>query len=234
MPQAGLWKGWRYHLVNLLRKAHQARKLRFPKRFAFLKDYPRFSGLLAKLYQITWYAHIGASLLDPRFTVRYIGRYTKRAVLAEYRITHYDGKTVRFAFRDYAEGRKTSFKTFPVHAFIAALIRHIPDKGFPTVRHAGLFAPRWKASYLAQARRAIEAANRNEAHPRREPPGLPAVTPWRQRQMALLGRDPLRCVDCGVSLIEVGAIFGSHRAVAHWFHRAERPPCPWSPAPSQS
>ena len=37
---------------------------------------------------MTCYVHIGAALLDPSATVRYIGRYTKRAVLAEYRITH--------------------------------------------------------------------------------------------------------------------------------------------------
>jgi hypothetical protein len=43
---------------------------------------------------------------------------------------HYDGKTVRFAFRDYAEGGKTSYKILPVLAFIGRLIRHIPDKPF--------------------------------------------------------------------------------------------------------
>ena len=36
---------------------------------------------LQRLYEIVWYAHIGASLCDPRFTLGYIGRYTKRAVL---------------------------------------------------------------------------------------------------------------------------------------------------------
>jgi hypothetical protein len=77
-----------------------------------------------------WYVHIGAALLDPSATVRYIGRYPKRAVLAEYRITHYDGKVVRFAFRDHAQGGKTSYKTLPVLAFIGRLIRHIPDKHF--------------------------------------------------------------------------------------------------------
>ena len=68
--------------------------------------------------EMTWYAHIGASLRDPRFTVRYIDRYTKRAVLAEYRITDYDPErgTVRFAFQDYAQGGKTSYKTLPVLA----------------------------------------------------------------------------------------------------------------------
>ena len=42
--------------------------------------------MLNKLWSLTWYAHIGASLLDPRFSIAYIGRYTKRAVMAEYPI----------------------------------------------------------------------------------------------------------------------------------------------------
>ena len=61
---------------------------------------------------MTWCAHIGASLRHPGFTLRYIGRYTKRAVLAEYRIAAYDPEreTVRFAFQDYAQGGRTYFK----------------------------------------------------------------------------------------------------------------------------
>jgi hypothetical protein len=48
--------------------------------------------MLNKLWSLTWYAYIGASLVDPRFSIQYIGRYTKRAVMAEYRIVYYDGK----------------------------------------------------------------------------------------------------------------------------------------------
>lgn len=55
--------------------------------------------------------------MDPCFSVRYIGRYTKRAVLAEYRITHYEAKTVRLRFKDYAEAGKTSYKTLLVFSF---------------------------------------------------------------------------------------------------------------------
>ena len=68
--------------------------------------------MLNKLWNLTWYAHIGACLLDPRFSVQYIGRYTKRAVLAEYRIVYYDGKIVRFSYKDYAHRAKTSYMTF--------------------------------------------------------------------------------------------------------------------------
>ena len=59
--------------------------------------------MINKLWKITWFAYIGASLLDPRFSIQYIGRYTKRAVMAEYRIIYYDGKIIRFSYKDDAD-----------------------------------------------------------------------------------------------------------------------------------
>jgi len=131
MVHGGLKKRWKYQVVTRMRKAAKKGVWRFPKSVSFLKDYPRFSSLLNKLWAMTWYAFIGASLADPSFSVAYIGRYTKRAVLAEYRITFYDGRMIRFSFKDYAQGGKISYKTLPVNAFIGRLIRHIPDKNFP-------------------------------------------------------------------------------------------------------
>jgi len=52
-----------------------------PKSKDFLKQYPCFAPMLNKLWSLTWWAYIGASLVDPRFSIQYIGRYTKRAVM---------------------------------------------------------------------------------------------------------------------------------------------------------
>jgi hypothetical protein len=52
------------------------------------------------------------------YSVQYIGRYTKRAVMAEYRIVYYDGNIVRFSYKDYAEGGKISSITMKVHTFL--------------------------------------------------------------------------------------------------------------------
>ena len=95
--------------------------------------------MINKLWHLTWYAYIGASLLDPRFSIQYIGRYTKRAVMAEYRIVYDDGKIVRFSFKDYAKGGKISYITMKVYTFIGRLIRHIPDKYFPMIRYVDMF-----------------------------------------------------------------------------------------------
>jgi len=225
MAHGALKTMWRYHVIRALRQAHRAGELRFPESASFLADYPRFNALLRRLYQMTWYAHIGASLRDPGFTLRYIGRYTKRAVLAEYRITHYDAErgVVRFAFQDYAEGGKTSFKTLPVLAFLGRLIRHIPDKHFKTVRYAGIFATRWRFHYLAHARAVLQ----QPAPPDPVPPPVSLLS-WRERRQAE-GTDPLLCPSCRVPMDFVRLVFGPHEPIAELFRAAGKPVAPTHP-----
>jgi hypothetical protein len=186
MHHGGLKKRWKYQITTRMKKAHRQGQWRFPKSKDFLKQYPCFAAMLNKLWHITWYAYIGASLLDPRFSVQYIGRYTKRAVMAEYRITYYDGKIVRFSYKDYAEGGKTSFMTLKVHTFIGRLIRHIPDKHFPMIRYAGLFSNRWKKQYLSQARVALNQSQSDDSNKNTQPS-------WADRQIDYTGTDPLIC-----------------------------------------
>jgi hypothetical protein len=173
--------------------------------------------MINKLWNITWYAYIGASLLDPRFSVQYIGRYTKRAVMAEYRITYYDCKIVRFSYKDYAEGGKTSYMTLKVFTFIGRLIRHIPDKHFPMIRYAGLFSNRWKKQYLSQARIALNQP---------EPDNCVKNTPpsWAERQTDHTGINPLVCPNCDEPLTLVGAFFGNWSELQCLFDRAGKDP----------
>jgi len=213
MHHGGLKKRWKYQVTNRMKRGHRQRQWRFPKSKDFLKQYPCFAAMLNKLWNLTWYAYIGASLLDPHFSIQYIGRYTKRAVMAEYRITYYDGKIVRFSFKDYAEGGKTSFMTLKVHTFIGRLIRHIPDKYFPMIRYAGLFSNRWKKRYLSQARVALEQSNPPDAVGNAHPS-------WAERQAELTGNDPLMCPHCEQPLRYVGTFFGNWIELQYLFHEA--------------
>lgn len=231
ISEKALKKMWRYHCIRAFRQAHRAGEFRFSAKSAFLKNFPCFNKMLANLYQRTWYVHIGACLLDAQPTIRYIGRYTKRAVLAEYRITHYDEKIVRFRFKDYANGGKISYKTLPVLAFIGRLIRHIPDKHFKMVRYAGIFATRWKARYLAQAREALGASSKSKS----SPSPTSSQLPWRERQLRSQGKDPLLCGVCGKVMRLVAKLFGKHAAIAELFETAGLPTKPyllaWQPDP---
>ena len=213
MHHGGLKKRWKYQVTTRIKRAHREGQWRFPKSKDFLKQYPFFAAMLNKLWSLTWYAYIGASLVDPRFSIQYIGRYTKRAVMAEYRIVYYDGKIVRFSYKDYAHSAKTSYMSLKVYTFIGRLIRHIADKHFPMIRYAGLFSNRWKKQYLAQARTALSLPESDDSNE-------DTKSLWAERQTRYTGINPLQCPNCDKPLTFVGCFFGNWNQLQHLFEKA--------------
>jgi len=133
--------------------------------------------------------------------------------MAEYRIVYYDGKIIRFSYKDYAQGGKTSYMTLKVYTFIGRLIRHIPDKHFPMIRYAGLFSNRWRKQYLAQSRIALNQSETDDADTNIQ-------TSWAERQTEYIGIDPLQCPNCDKPLTFVGSFFGNWSKLQYLFVKA--------------
>lgn len=225
MNHKGLKKRWKYQVITRMKKGHKKKKWRFAKAQSYFKKYDFFAGMLNQLWKITWYAYIGASLLDPRFSVHYIGRYTKRAVMAEYRIVGYNGKSVTFFYKDYAHGGKRSYLSIRVNTFIGRLIRHIPDKYIPMIRYCGLFSNRWKKQYLNDARVALNQSNQSTKMTR-EKKGKDEnrLLSWAERQKDYTGVNPLICPNCQQELTFVGAQFGNWKELQLLFEAFGRAP----------
>ena len=149
------------------------------------------------LYQrYIWYVHIGKKLDSLSFTVKYIGRYTKRPVLAETRISAFDGNSVSFWFDDRKLHKKV-FITLPVEEFIKRIIRHIPDKYFKQIRYFGVFANRVRAKLCGKI---IDLLHKEwVAHC--------DVLSWRQRLIRQNGRDPLACPNCNILMRFAFAVY---------------------------
>lgn len=184
IPHDAMKKIWRYQVINSLRGLFKKGVLRLPDCKEF-SAYTSFNKYLDNLYSKTWYVNLGKSLKDASFTVRYIGRYTKRPVIAETRITSYDGHFVRFFFKDLA-ANKTLYPKFTVEQFIARFIRHIPDKHFRQIRYAGIFASRVKTSLTGIARKLLNRARKKAIK----------ILTWRERRFKSRGSDPLTCPNC--------------------------------------
>lgn len=142
IPHKALKPIWRYNVISFIRKSAKKQQLILPVAIRL-----NLNAFLESLYSKTWYVNIGRKLPNARFTVKYIGRYTKRPVIAESRILEYDGKSVLFCYEDQITS-KTFYVRLTVEEFIARLIRHIPDKGFRQIRHAGIFATRVRSTLI--------------------------------------------------------------------------------------
>ena len=82
---------------------------------------------------------------NPLAVIRYIGRYSKRACLSEYKITKMEGEYIAFEYKDY---KNLDFKGKPIvkelelhySKFFPLLFQHVPFPNFRLVRYYGFYA----------------------------------------------------------------------------------------------
>jgi hypothetical protein len=190
-PEKVLKARWKYNVINFLRSAFKKNKLVLSKPLYLFKSYPAFNSFLNMLYQrYTWYVHIGRKLTSLFCTVQYVGRYTKRPVIAETRISKYDGNNVSFWFDDRNIHDKV-FISLSVNDFISRIIRHIPDKYFKQVRYFGVFANRVRKNLCKIIFRLLNKENSSPC----------IIASWRNRLFKQNGVDPLVCTNCNSMML---------------------------------
>jgi len=140
MSKKGAWKAVEFIPYRMLRERWKTKLL------VAVKPKLANDSQIEAMFQKTWYVNVGIRLFGVKVTVGYIGRYTKKPVLAESRIVGYDGKQVTIVYEDYNTGSRVVW-TMPVFLFIANLIQHIPPRQFKMVRYAGMLASRVKKLY---------------------------------------------------------------------------------------
>ncbi len=133
---------FRHEFEGVLIQYRDQGKLNFPDSMKscyfkkFLKDMNKKN---------SWVVHICPEpLKDPADIVGYIGRYTRRACISEYRLEHIDINNVTFTWKDYKAIRKGDSEiikqaVLPWETFLNRLFQHIPHKGFRMVRYYGIY-----------------------------------------------------------------------------------------------
>jgi SMC interacting uncharacterized protein involved in chromosome segregation len=100
---------------------------------------------LKQINQQDWVLHLEPAIDTPLEVIRYIGRYSKRACLSEYKITNMEGDYITFRYKDYRdrdENKKPKEKELCLHYrdFFPRLLQHVPAKYFRIVRYYGLYS----------------------------------------------------------------------------------------------
>lgn len=184
IPHQALKPMWRYNVVSFIRNSAKKQQLILPAAVKF-----NLNALLDTLYSKIWYVSLGRKLPNAKFTLIYIGRYTKRPVIAESRILEYDGESVLFSYEDQISS-KTLYVRLTVEDFIARLIRHIPDKGFRQIRYAGIFAARVRSKLIPAVNNILENIRKS-------------VNIFIGNLRNYLTQTP-RCLSCGCEMILIG------------------------------
>jgi hypothetical protein len=181
---------YRYHFLKEFKKLFKNNLLVPPATCRNIKSYQTFNSWLTQFYNKVWYVNLGKTLKESGHTVRYVGRYSKKPVMAEYRIKSFDGISVTFSYNDHST-KQCLYTTITVEEFISKLIRHIPDQNFRNIRHSGIFANRVRTKLLSKARFILNQTPRHK----------PVPLSFQQRYKKTFNIDPLACNNCGTPMV---------------------------------
>lgn len=108
LPVDVLSEVFRAKFVERLRKLHRKEKLSFAASTAELRNLKRFAVFLDMLFQKKWIVYAKPAFGGPTQVLRYLGRYTHRVAISNYRLLSFDGENVTFRWRDYAHGTSSA------------------------------------------------------------------------------------------------------------------------------
>ncbi len=152
------------------------------------RDKLEFLRFLRHINKKNWIIHFEEPIETPVEVIRYIGRYSKRACLSEYKITQMEGEIIGFSYKDYKT--KDFFghpiekeKVLTYREFFPLLLQHVPLPYFRLVRYYGIYS--------------------NKGHlPRKyfsQEEELP--TNWISYQESETGKNPMVCQRCKIDKV---------------------------------
>jgi hypothetical protein len=152
------------------------------------KNRVEFLQFLKRINQKNWIIHFEDPMETPAAVIRYIGRYSKRACLSEYKIVMMEDENIGFSYKDY---KAKDFLGHPLEKekilnyrdFFPLLLQHVPLPYFRLVRYYGIYS--------------------NKGHLPKEYFSQEEEIPvnWKTIQEAETGENPLVCQNCKIDKV---------------------------------
>ena len=143
-----------------------------------------------KLYSIKWVSYCKRPFGGPKQVIEYLGRYTHRVAISNYRIQQVKDDKVSFKWRDYRDNNRTKMMTLDAFEFMRRFLLHVLPKGYCKIRYYGLLSNRHKSSKLKRSKEVLCVCKPEEA------PADQSFN-WADLIFQLTGNDPRLCPECG-------------------------------------
>jgi hypothetical protein len=142
--------------------------------------------LISLLYKKKWNLYAKAPCAGPQQVIEYLGRYTNKVAISNYRIRDNQNGNIVFNYKDYADGNTIKLMTLRGREFVRRFEQHILPKRFTKVRSYGYLSNRGRTERMEK----ITDDMKIPAHP-------PKVkTPWAVRLFEKYGVKPTTCPHC--------------------------------------
>jgi hypothetical protein len=153
-----------------------------------------------KLYKIDWVAYAKKAFGGPPQVLEYLGRYSHKICVSNYRIVNITDTHVTFRYLDRS-AKKSKTKIIKGEDFLKLFAEHILPKGFVKIRHIGFLSSRSKKNDLDKARKSLGA----------DPPTPKKKMTNREFIKLTTGKDPYLCPCCAIGEMVIISIIPAIR-----------------------
>ena len=136
----GMEKLFRYDLLSFFNK------------LGYLKDQHIFKELLIESCKTDWVVYAKRPFRNTKSVINYLGRYTHKVAISNYRLKKLENGMVTFTFRDRKQNNTQKTLQLPVKEFMKRFLLHILPKRFMKIRYFGFLASAIKKEMIALIR----------------------------------------------------------------------------------
>ena len=104
--------------------------------------------LREKLYRKNWVVYAKRPFLGPKQVIEYLGRYTHKVAISNYRLKKVTKDTVVFDWKNYKKGGEKKTMSLPPLEFLRRFCLHLLPDGFMRIRHYGILSSRGRSVYI--------------------------------------------------------------------------------------
>jgi hypothetical protein len=161
LPINVLSRVFRGKFVAGLKSAFHSGDLQFHGTLQYLAEPRAFRAWLRCLYHHDWVVYAKRPFGGPEHALRYLGAYTHRVAISNYRLVALEDGNVTFRWRDSAHGNRKKLMTLTADEFLRRFLLHLLPSGFVRIRNFGFLANRRRAGLLPLCRQLLYIAADN-------------------------------------------------------------------------
>jgi len=152
LPVKVLSRVFRGKYMEAIKSLWKQEKLEFHGTAEKYRNHHNFKELLNLCYEKEWFPYCKKTFNGAQSVIKYLGKYTHRIAISNYRILRVNNNNVTFSVKDYDNPGTWKELTLSGIEFIRRFLMHVPPKRFVRIRHYGLLATRIKTKKLAYCR----------------------------------------------------------------------------------
>lgn len=112
--------------------------------------------LKEKLFALNWVVYAKRPFSNSKAVIEYLGRYTHKVAISNYRIKALTDHTVTFDWKNYKKGGEVKPMTLQITEFVRRFTLHFLPKGFIRIKHYGILSSRGRACYIPDLQKKMQ------------------------------------------------------------------------------